>query len=120
MSALGDLLKELRDKRSLRDVAEKTGISHSYISDIEKGFRRGTNTPLNPSPDTLKKLAEVYDYPYEKLLKVAGYVEEVEEFDLEKALKNKTLTWGDEVLSEDERRRAIEMLKLLFNTKKDT
>lgn len=75
MSELGALLRGLRGKRSLRDVAEATGLSHSYISDVEKGYRRGTKTPLNPSPDTLKKLSDAYDYPYEDLLEKAGYIE---------------------------------------------
>lgn len=43
-----------------------------------------------------------------------------QEIDLEKLLEGKSLKWDDEILSEDKRRRAIEMLKLLFNTKKDT
>lgn len=74
MSELGDLLRELRGKRSLREIAALTELSHTYISDVEKGYRRGTKKPLNPSPDTLKRLAKAYDYPYEELLKAAGYV----------------------------------------------
>jgi transcriptional regulator with XRE-family HTH domain len=73
MSELGKLLKELRGKKSLRAVAEDTGLSHSYIADIEKGFRRDTKAPINPSPDTLKRLSKAYDYPYEELMKAAGY-----------------------------------------------
>ncbi|GGE26898.1 transcriptional regulator [Pullulanibacillus camelliae] len=76
MSELGQLLKSLRGKRSLRQVAELTGLSHSYISDIEKGFRRGTHTPLKASPQTLKRLAKAYDYSYDELMKKAGYIEE--------------------------------------------
>lgn len=76
MSELGDLLKQLRGKRSLRDVAGETDLSHTYISDLEKGKRRGTNTPLHPSVDTLKRLAKAYHYPLKKLLIAAGYWEE--------------------------------------------
>ncbi|MGE7112095.1 helix-turn-helix domain-containing protein [Lysinibacillus sp. NPDC047702] len=75
MSELGDLLRELRGKRSLREIADLTELSHTYISDVEKGYRRGTKKPLNPSPETLKRLAKAYDYPYEELMKAAGYVE---------------------------------------------
>lgn len=74
MSELGDLLRELRGKRSLREIADLTELSHTYISDVEKGYRRGSKKPLNPSPETLKRLAKAYDYPYEKLMKAAGYV----------------------------------------------
>jgi len=78
MNELGDLLLRLRNEKSLtlREAAEKTGLSHTYISDIEKGFRRGkgTKTPLKPSPDTLKRLSKAYDYPYEELMRIAGYL----------------------------------------------
>jgi transcriptional regulator with XRE-family HTH domain len=76
MSELGKLLRELRGKKPLRAVGEETGLSHSYIADIEKGFRRGSKTPINPSADTLKRLSKAYDYPYEELLKIAGYLSE--------------------------------------------
>ncbi|GGH80137.1 transcriptional regulator with XRE-family HTH domain [Pullulanibacillus pueri] len=75
MNELGELLKALRGERSLRAVAESTGLSHSYIADIEKGYRRATHKPLNPSPETLKKLAKAYNYSYEQLMEKAGYLE---------------------------------------------
>ncbi|MEK4171014.1 helix-turn-helix transcriptional regulator [Lysinibacillus sp. FSL L8-0312] len=97
MSELGDLLKKLRGNKSLREIAELTELSHTYISDIEKGFRRGSKKPLHPSPDTLRRLANAYNYPYEKLMKIAGYIEfngeilppltEKDERDLEKDLE---------------------------------
>lgn len=42
---IGEFLKEKRLQRnlSLRQVAYKTGLSHTYISDIEKGNLLGTN-----------------------------------------------------------------------------
>jgi transcriptional regulator with XRE-family HTH domain len=79
MSKLGEVLRELRGKRSLRSVADITGLSHSYIADIEKGIRRDTKAPINPSPEILKRLANAYNYSYEELLKLAGYIEEQEE-----------------------------------------
>lgn len=75
MSELGDLLRELRGKRSLREIADITELSHTYISDVEKGYRRGTKKPIHPSPETLKRFAEAYNYPYEKLMIKAGYIE---------------------------------------------
>lgn len=76
MKSLGELLKDLRGNRSLREVAEITELSHTYISDVEKGYRRGSGKPIHPSPDTLKRLAQAYSYPYEELMKVAGYWDE--------------------------------------------
>lgn len=75
MNQLGTLLRELRGKRSLREIAEITELSHTYIADIEKGYRRGTKKPIHPSPETLKRLADAYDYPYPRLMQVAGYIE---------------------------------------------
>lgn len=72
---LGELLKRLRGNKSLRQVADITQLSHTYISDIEKGFRRDTRTPINPSPDTLKRMSDAYNFPYEEMLRVAGYLE---------------------------------------------
>ncbi|WP_328053918.1 hypothetical protein [Bacillus paramycoides] len=38
MADLGLYLKKLRGKRSLRELAKATGISHTYLSTLEKGF----------------------------------------------------------------------------------
>lgn len=78
MNDLGKYLRHLRGNRSLRDVAERTGISHTYIRDIENGYRRGTNKPIKPSPETLKKLAETYNASYVELMVMAGYWDEEE------------------------------------------
>lgn len=52
---LGDRLRELRQARkgTLLDVAGGTGISVSYLSDLERGRTK-------PSVDTLEKLAAYY------------------------------------------------------------
>lgn len=73
---LGDYLRELRGKESLRSVSERINgrLSHSYISDLEKGIsRRGT--PIKPTPEALKILSEAYDVKYDKLMRLAGYLD---------------------------------------------
>jgi repressor LexA len=75
MENLGELLRKLRGKRSLRDAAELTGLSHTYISDIEKGVRHDTKAPIKPSPDALKRLAKAYNYSYPNLMVAAGYID---------------------------------------------
>lgn len=75
MSELGKLLRELRGKKSLRQASKETGLSHSYIADIEKGLRRDTKSPLNPSPDSLRMISKAYGYPYKTLLEKAGYID---------------------------------------------
>lgn len=76
MSDLGKLLKKLRGNHSLREASKITGISHNYLSIVERGLDPRSGAPVSPTPDTLKKLAEAYHYPYEELMKVAGYIEE--------------------------------------------
>ncbi|MDF0480240.1 helix-turn-helix transcriptional regulator [Vagococcus sp. PNs007] len=73
---LGEYLRELRGKQSLRDISEKTQLrlSHSYISDLENGYSR-KKKPIQPSPETLKILSEVYNVKYYELMELAGYLE---------------------------------------------
>lgn len=65
-------IRQLRQKQrlSLRDVAQKTGISYSYLAQIEHGRRNP------PGPDFMKRLAPVYQVTLRDLLKAAGYLEE--------------------------------------------
>lgn len=57
-------LKNLREERNLKlkELAEKSGISVSFISDIEHDRR-------NPSIETLKKLAKALNVPADEFLK---------------------------------------------------
>lgn len=126
MNRLGELLKELRGKKSLREIAEITELSHTYISDIEKGVRRGTMAPINPSPDTLKRLAKAYNYPYNELLEVAGYIDNKfankDEKDIAKRIeqfKNEIentdgLAFDGEPMSEDAKESLIEAMEHVF------
>lgn len=75
MSDISALLKKLRGKDSLREASKKTGISHNYISIIEKGVDPRTGTPINITPDTLKAYSKGYHYDYEELMKVAGHLQ---------------------------------------------
>lgn len=81
MSEINEFLRVLRGKMSLREASQKSGLSHSYIAALEQNKRPGSNGPINPSPDSLKRLAEAYKYPYEELMKKAGYIEEETEKD---------------------------------------
>jgi|SRR5690625_1262756 len=72
MSNFGECIKEIRlsKKLTLRDVSEKCGISHPYLSQIENGKK---NTP---KPAMIAKLAKGLDVPYIVLLQKAGILEE--------------------------------------------
>lgn len=74
MYELGDLLKKLRGKLSLREAAKRSGLSYSYISSLENGKHPRTGAPINPTPDILRNLSNAYNYPYEDLMRVAGYL----------------------------------------------
>lgn len=68
------LLRQLRGDSPLREAAERAGISHTYLSQLEKGEDPRTGKPIRPSVDTLKGLAKAYNYSYEDLLAQAGYI----------------------------------------------
>ena len=58
----GDKLRAVRERRSLtlKEVAEKTGISESMVSQIERNR-------VSPAIDTLLSIAEVLDIDFEHL-----------------------------------------------------
>lgn len=66
----GNYLKELRlaKKLTMRQLDLYSSVSHSYISQMERGIRG------IPSPDILKKLAKPLGIEYEELMTVAGYI----------------------------------------------
>ncbi|CAN7357209.1 helix-turn-helix domain-containing protein [Paenibacillus sp. LjRoot56] len=92
MQDLGEVLKGLRGKLSLRDAAKRSGLSYSYISSLEKGKHPRTGAPINPTPDILKSLSNAYNYPYEELMKKAGYLsDEGEEQEEKKELNHEAV-----------------------------
>lgn len=133
MQELGSLLRQLREKESLRDVSNRSGISHTYLSIIEKGVDQRTGNPVKPTPDTLKILSKAYNYPYEDLMIKAGYLNEstvnyalnggvIDDamstehlIELETVLQRADLVFKGKGLKEKDRLRAIEMLTLLFH-----
>ena len=63
--SLGTTLRYLRGDRSLRKIQEATGITYSYLSDIERGNKR-------PGENVLSRLAEYHNVPLGELLGMAG------------------------------------------------
>lgn len=64
--------KRLEKDMSLRDLANLTGLDHSYIARLEK------NGSV-PSRETIKKLSLALDIPIDELMVIAGYVPETHE-----------------------------------------
>lgn len=76
MNALTDTLLKRRQelKLSLRKAAELIGISHSYLSNLEKGIDPRTNAPINPTPEILRLISKAYNLNYDELMYFAGYL----------------------------------------------
>ena len=74
---IGELLRNLRGDRTLRDLERETGIANAYLSNLELGTKR-------PGLKSLSRLAEYYEVPLKELLKVAElpHPETGEEFDV--------------------------------------
>lgn len=66
----GQYIRDLRLKKgfSIRQLEVYSGVSNSYISQLENGKKQ------SPSPDILKKLSVALKVPYEEFLKKAGYI----------------------------------------------
>lgn len=79
-TSLGPFLKRLREsnKLSLRQVAQRAGLSSGYLSQIEGGKRgrRKDGDYFAPHPQILQKLATVYHVEAYDLFERAGYFEE--------------------------------------------
>lgn len=97
---VGEKIKELRKKNNLKleELAEKTGLSISYISLIERGLK-------NPSLKALEKIAKAFKLP------PSYFLSENEDESIETFLRTKTL------LDEEERRMIIQLIKSLEKRK---
>ncbi|WP_339063619.1 helix-turn-helix domain-containing protein [Tepidibacillus marianensis] len=124
---LGNLLRDLRGKMSLREASEKSGLSHTYIRDLELGMNRSTKAPIKPSVDVLKRLASAYDYPFENILKAAGILEEYKPTDdldeeIKKLLNNPEngVFFKDYLSAPEEKKKQLrDFMKFLLEQEKD-
>ncbi|MFL5758980.1 MAG: helix-turn-helix domain-containing protein [Thermomicrobiales bacterium] len=68
-SEIGKQLEQTRKSLnwSLRDAQRESGVSNSYISQIERG-------DVDPSPEVLRRLGQAYGVPFEVLMEAAGYL----------------------------------------------
>lgn len=100
MSDLGKLFREIRLSKnwSIRQAARHMGISYSYLSILEKGKDPRSGKDANPKPEMLKIISKAYNYPYEELMKIAGYLNDdhnfTRKFDLSIFANNLKLVMG--------------------------
>lgn len=75
---LGSIIKDYRvtNDLSLRDFSERCGVSHTYISQLEKNVDPRTGKPIVPTLDTIIKIAKTLGKSTEKLLIELGYIED--------------------------------------------
>lgn len=70
---LSELLKEARGEKSFREMQRITGISHTYLYQLENGVDPRTLKSKLPSLDTLKILSDTLHIDFATLLASVGY-----------------------------------------------
>jgi transcriptional regulator with XRE-family HTH domain len=113
MKTLGQELRSIRDlkKLSLREVEAGTGISNAYLSQLENDKIR------KPSPLFLSKLANLYNIPYEAIMRTAGYTAGGQSGTGPKTLAGEAL-WGEFDLSADEEQKLVDYLSFIRSQRK--
>ncbi len=113
--SLGDYLanQRQRKKMTLREVEQATdhGVSNAYLSQLEKG------KISKPSPNILFHLSQVYDVPYDILMKKAGYLLQPSEASAT-SRHTRVATFADESLTADEEEVLLEYLAFLRSRKR--
>lgn len=73
--ALGAKLQELRASANLsaREASRRLGLSTTRLRDFEMGKTHGRDQKAVPKRELLGKIAKLYDYPLDNLLRLAGY-----------------------------------------------
>jgi len=109
----GKHLKRLRESKgySLRQLSIKSGVSFGQISKIEQGTR-GT-----PKPETIEKLAKGLGVSYDYLMELAGYIEPNKpntSVELTEFLRSANVLFHGQPLSEEDKERVEEVLRLIF------
>ena len=74
MNYIGNFIRKYRGDMSLRDFAEKCGISHTHLDSIEKGVDPRTGKPVSVTVETLKKIANAMGMTINDLLIQSGDV----------------------------------------------
>lgn len=74
MNYIGEYIKNYRGDMSLREFAEKCGISHTHLDSIEKGIDPRTGKPVKVTVDTLKKISSAMNMSINDLLIQSGDV----------------------------------------------
>lgn len=103
---LGQKIKLIRKEKKLtqKELGRRIEVSEAAVSQYEAGKRQ-------PDWDTMARLAKTLDVE----LSYFFDGDKVETTDLLEILSGKKLTWGDQELTEEEKQRALEMMRILLN-----
>ena len=71
---LGEFIRQYRGNQSLREFANKCGISHTHLDSIEKGIDPRSGKAVRITIDTLKKIAKAMNMSINELLIKSGEV----------------------------------------------
>jgi len=74
LNYIGDYIRKYRGDMSLREFADKCGISHTHLDSIEKGIDPRTGKPVKVTVETLKKIANAMNLSINDLLILSGDV----------------------------------------------
>lgn len=114
MQLIGTILKAARSnlKLKLMEVEGLTGISNSYLSQLEN------NKIKSPSIGVLSKLSGVYKIPLKLLLVTANLIEETNEGEIERNFNfAQKLAFKAEDLTDGERQEVLNYLEYLKSKK---
>ena len=109
MKTIGEKIKEFRkaNRLSLRDFARRAGLSHAYIAKLEKEYDPISKKKIEPTMDTVTKLAEAMNMSVESLLAETGYIEEGQ--DEHRQIK----TWRPAITPKDEKDIAKDLERIM-------
>ncbi|WP_261301821.1 helix-turn-helix domain-containing protein [Paenibacillus andongensis] len=107
---------------TIRELADRSGVSAAYISQLENG-NRGI-----PSPEVLMKLSEGLNTSYSELMDIAGYLEsspteqqfQSNPVNLRRFLRENELMFDGFVLTTEDKEWVERMLTVLFWKERQT
>lgn len=108
---LGEFIRQYRGNQSLREFANKCGISHTHLDSIEKGIDPRSGKAVRITIDTLKKIAKAMNMSINELLIKSG---EVSDEQINNIKTVETIQIKDNFSSDD-----IEILNLLKDLDKE-
>ncbi|MFK4167677.1 helix-turn-helix domain-containing protein [Paenibacillus lautus] len=96
----GEYLKQLRKAKgmTLVELAEGSGFSHSYLSQIETGKKRCTNV----SPEVIRGLSDALGVTHIGMMIKAGYLTEEEVLIYRRESGINDLKGGEDVVTGDQ------------------